>query len=256
MVLQHDHPLEASLPDALTSKPDGIILASPYPYALVSRVAKSVNCPMVLIDNHVPGSLYDAIMNDDFGSAYQITQHLLQLGHRYVFMIMGPVRKAGITPSVPPSISERFRGYNTVLLDSGQPFFPAIEMPISYEQTGPEHKDLPQWLANLLSRSPRPTALFCNIDHYAVRIISALTLMGYRVPDDITVVDFDDLDIAQMIHPQLTTVRINRSAISEVAVQRLFARIAGDNSPPLIIHVGARLIVRESSAPMNGYTGG
>lgn len=255
-VLQHDHPLDAPLPDALATQPDGIILASPYPPALVARVAASVRCPLVLIDNTVPGSPYDAIMNDDFGGAYQITQHLLQLGHRYIFMIMGQVRKEAGASSVPPSIADRFRGYSTALLDVGQPFFPAVEMPISYELTGPEHKALPQWLASLLSRSPRPTALFCNIDYYAVRIISALTSMGYRVPDDITVVGFDDLDIAQMIHPQLTTVRINRSAISEVAMQRIFARIAGDDSPPLTIHVGARLVVRESSAPMNGYTGG
>jgi DNA-binding LacI/PurR family transcriptional regulator len=152
----------------------------------------AVNCPVVLIDNHVPGSPYDAIMDD--------------------------------AP------------------------FPAIEMPLTYDQTAPDRKELPQWLSNLLSRSPRPTALFCNVDFYAVHIISALNVLGYRVPEDISVVGFDDLEIAQMIHPQLTTVRINRNAMSQIAVARLIARIEGDDSPPLTIHVGSQIIVRESSA--------
>jgi DNA-binding LacI/PurR family transcriptional regulator len=58
------------------------------------------------------------------------------------------------------------------------------------------------------------TALFCNVDFYAAHIISALHTIGYRVPDDISVVGFDDLDIAQMIHPQLTTVQVNRSIMA------------------------------------------
>jgi DNA-binding LacI/PurR family transcriptional regulator len=61
-------------------------------------------------------------------------------------------------------------------------------------------------------------------------------------------VGFDDLDIAQMIHPQLTTVQINRGTMSQVAVERLVARMEGDLTAPLSIHVGARLIVRESTA--------
>jgi len=103
----------------------------------------------------------------------------------------------------------------------------------------------------MLARSPRPTALFCNVDFYAAHIISALLTIGYRVPEDISVVGFDDLDIAQMIHPLLTTVRIDRRAMSEWAMRRLIARIEGDDSPPLTIHVGAKLIERESTAPLN-----
>lgn len=252
IILQHDHPLDAPLPESLNNKPDGILLASPYAAALVKKVGETANCPMVLIDNHIPGSPYDAVMNDDFGGAYQITQHLVELGHRYAFMVLGQVKKPGITPNVPPSVADRYRGYAAAMTDAGLPPFPAIEMPLAYEQTAPDRKELPQWLGSLLSRTPRPTALFCNIDFYAAHIISALTTLGYRVPDDISVVGFDDLDIAQMIHPQLTTVRINRSAISQVAMERLVARIEGDDSPPLSIHVGAKLIIRESAARMVG----
>lgn len=251
-ILQHDHPLDSPLPDTLNNKPDGVMLASPYSTALIKQVASAVDCPIVLIDNNIPGSPYDSIMNDDFGGAYQAAQHLLELGHRYIFMVMGQLKKPGTTPNVPPSVADRYRGYTAAMSDSGYPPFPAIEMPIAYEQTAPDRKELPQWLSNLLARTPRPTALFCNIDYYAAHIISALTGLGYRVPDDISVVGFDDLDIAQMTHPQLTTVRINRSAMSQVAMQRLIARIEGDDSPPLTIHVGAKLIVRESAAPISG----
>jgi DNA-binding LacI/PurR family transcriptional regulator len=249
VILQHDHPLDAPLPDLLGSKPDGVMLASPYPPALVKKVASAVNCPIVLIDNHVPGSPYDAIMDDDFGGAYQAVQHLLGLRHRYIFMVMGQLQKQEISLSIPPSIADRYRGYAAAMMDAGYPPFPAIEMPLTYAQTAPDRKELPQWLSNLLSRSPRPTALFCNVDFYAVHIISALNVLGYRVPDDISVVGFDDLEIAQMIHPQLTTVRINRNAMSQIAVARLIARIEGDDSPPLTIHVGSQIIIRESSAP-------
>jgi LacI family transcriptional regulator len=87
------------------------------------------------------------------------------------------------------------------------------------------------------------------VDFYAAHIISALLTMGYRVPQDISVVGFDDLDIAQLIHPQLTTVQINRRVMSQLAVERLVARMEGDTGAPLTIHVGTRLIIRESTAP-------
>jgi DNA-binding LacI/PurR family transcriptional regulator len=248
-ILQHEHLLDAPLPESLRNGPDGILLASPYPPALVKQVAAAVKCPMVLIDNLIPGSPYDTIMNDDFGGAYQAVQHLLELGHRYIHMIMGPLKKPGVIPNTPPSVVDRYRGYSAAMLDGGYTPFPAVEIPLDYKETIPGRNELPQWLGGLLARSPRMTALFCNVDFYAVHIISALHSIGYRVPDDISVVGFDDLDIAQMIHPQLTTVQINRSAMSQIAMERLVARIEGDTRAPLHIHVGARLIVRESTAP-------
>jgi LacI family transcriptional regulator len=253
VILQHDHPLDVSLPEALCNRPDGILLASPYPPALVKQVANVVHCPMVLIDNLIPGSPFDTIMNDDFGGAYQAVQHLLELGHRYIHMILGPLKKPGVLPDTPPSVLDRYRGYSAAMVDGGYTPFPAIEIPLDYQQTVPGRKELPQWLGGLLARSPRMTALFCNVDYYAAQIISALHTIGYRVPDDISVVGFDDLEIAQMIHPRLTTVQINRSAMSQVAVERLVARMEGDVGAPLSIHVGARLIVRESTAaPASG----
>ena len=253
VILQHDHPLDAPLPEALCNEPDGILLASPYPSALVKQVVSTVTCPIVLIDNLIPGSPFDTIMNDDFGGAYQAVQHLLELGHRYIHMIMGQLKKPGVQPNTPPSVIDRYRGYSAAMLDGGHTPFPAIEIPLDYSQTAPGRNELPQWLSGLLARSPRMTALFCNVDYYAAQIISALHTIGYRVPEDISVVGFDDLDIARMIHPRLTTVQINRSAMSQVAVERLVARMEGDVSVPLSIHVGARLIVRESTAaPSSG----
>ncbi len=247
-ILLHEHPLDAPLPEALCSA-DGIMLASPYPATLVNKIAESVSCPLVLIDNLIPGSPYDSIMNDDFGGAYQAVQYLLGLGHRYISMIIGPLKKPGSIPPIPPSVVDRQRGYAAAMLDHGTPPFPAMEIPLDYKQTFPGRKELPQWLGDILTRSPRPTALFCNVDFYAAHIISALHTMGYRVPEDISVVGFDDLDIAQLIHPQLTTVQINRRVMSQLAVERLVARMEGDTSAPLSIHVGAKLIVRESTAP-------
>jgi LacI family transcriptional regulator len=250
-ILQHEHPVTEPLPDALRNQPDGIILASPYPPALVKRVAATAKCPMVLIDNLLPGSPYDTIMNDDFGGAYQAVQHLLDNGHRYISMVIGPLKKPGVSPNTPPSVVDRYRGYSAAMMDNGLTPFPAVEIPLDYKQTIPGRKELPQWVGGLLSRTPRPTALFCNVDFYAAHIISALHTIGYRVPDDISVVGFDDLDIAQMIHPMLTTVQINRKAMSQLAVERLVGRIEGNQGAPLFIHVGARLIVRESTAPVS-----
>ncbi len=246
-ILPHEHPLDEPLPEALCSA-DGIMLASPYPPAVVKKIASNVNCPIVLIDNLIPGSPFDTIMNDDFGGAYQAVQYLLELGHRYVSMVIGPLKKPGVQPNTPPSVVDRQRGYTAAMLDHGYTPFPALDIPLDYKQTFPGRKELPQWLGGILARSPRPTALFCNVDFYAAHIISALHTMGYRVPEDISVVGFDDLDVAQLIHPQLTTVQINRRVMSQLAVERLVARMEGDSSAPLTIHVGARLIVRESAA--------
>jgi len=246
-ILQHNHPLDATLPEVLCTA-DGIMLASPYPPALVRKIADTVSCPVVLIDNFVPGSPFDTIMNDDFGGAYQAVHYLQDLGHRNISMIIGPLKNPDPQPNTPPSVIDRQRGYSAAMLDGGYTPFPPMEIPLDYKQTFPGRKELPQWLGGLLTRLPRPTALFCNVDLYAAHIISALLTMGYRVPEDISVVGFDDLDIAQLIHPRLTTVQINRRVMSQLAVERLVARIEGDSSAPLTIHVGARVIVRESTA--------
>ena len=78
--------------------------------------------------------------------------------------------------------------------------------------------------------------------------VKRLRVFGSVVPDRSLL----DQDISQMIHPQLTTVQINRSIMSRMAMQRLVARMEGDVSAPLLIHAGARLIVRESSAAPAG----
>ena len=117
-ILQHEHPLDAPLPEELCNA-DGILLASPYPPELVKKIASAVSCPMVLIDNFIPGSPYDTIMNDDFGGAYQAVQYLLELGHRTIYMIIGPLKRLGAQPSDPPSIIDRHRGYSAAMLDGG-----------------------------------------------------------------------------------------------------------------------------------------
>ncbi len=103
------------------------------------------------------------------------------------------------------------------------------------------------WIETLLAAGP--TAFFCGADLYSLHIIGMLNRLGLNVPDDISVASFDDVHFATMSHPTLTTIHSFKRSMARVAVERLLARIEGDDLPPLHVSVGVKLIIRESTGP-------
>lgn len=248
VVLQHEYPQTSALPPVLTHDLDGILLSSPYPPELIHRIYRESGCPVVLLDNIFPRSPYDSVMADDFGGAYQATQHLLELGHRQILLLTGTIQH----PTIIPSFQRRYRGYWAACSEAGVVPLSPVEFPARLNREllalTDHHQGVQQWLTTLLdSYSPCPTAFFGVCDVFALAVLRALQDAGWRVPEDYSLIGFDDYDISRISTPALTTIHSYKRAMARTAVERLLARIEGDTEPARYISLATNLIVREST---------
>lgn len=94
-----------------------------------------------------------------------------------------------------------------------------------------------------------PTAVFCENDYMAIGVVKALLAAGRRVPEDVSIVGFDDISEARIITPELTTVRVERDRIAQLAVERLLALLRGDAGVPIKQIVDVSLVIRSSTRP-------
>lgn len=231
------HTPTEQLPAALRARDlDGLLLVGPYPRALVERVREALEGPLVLVDNLLPGAPYDSVRADDFGGGYSAVTHLLERGHRSLAVLTGPTLAARQIPS----FSERYRG--ACAAAEGRRGVRLATLSASWDRAA-----IRAVLEPALAQAQRPSGLFCVNDDYAVFAIDALRDLGLQVPRDISVVGFDDLGLAQIADPPLTTMHNHPHTLGRVAVQRLLARLTGDTSPPHSVEIGTRLVVRGSA---------
>jgi DNA-binding LacI/PurR family transcriptional regulator len=144
-----------------------------------------------------------------------------------------------------PSVRLRRDGYRAALERRGLPYDPELESGDLSNYTS-----VYEWVVAVM-RKPiaRPTAFFCWNDATALRSLMALQDMNIRVPEEVSLVGFDDDPAASYSHPSLTTLRQPYREIGEQAVEGLLARIDDYNAPPPRIVLPARLIIRDSTAP-------
>src|SRR5437879_463700 len=236
-----------ALPEAVRSaRVDGILLVGPATETTV-RALLGAERPLVLVENCAPGERVDAVVSDSFGGARAAVAHLVELGHRDVAFIGGPFRV-----SAPPalhrentiwSIEQRALGYWAALRQAGiEPDYRLYEG--DNLSTAAGYRACQRLLA-----TGRPfTAIFCANDEGAVGAMRALHQAGLNVPGDVSVVGFDDIEVAQHLIPPLTTVRVDKEAIGGLAVQRLLARALAPGAVASTLALRVELIQRETVA--------
>jgi LacI family transcriptional regulator len=236
-----------ALPEVVkAARVDGILLVGPATEATV-RALLGAGRPLVLVENCVPGEKVDAVVSDSFGGARAAVAHLVELGHRDVAFIGGPFHV-----SAPPalhrentiwSIEQRALGYWAALRQAGiQPDNRLYEG--DNLSTAAGYRACRRLLA-----TGRPfTAIFCANDEGAVGAIRALHQAGLTVPEDVSVVGFDDIEVAQHLIPPLTTVHVDKEAIGCLAVQRLLARALAPGAVATTLALHVELIQRETVA--------
>jgi LacI family transcriptional regulator len=163
-------------------------------------------------------------------------QHLLELGHRRIAHIPGP---AGWVAT-----EDRRRGYRAALATAGIPLDPALEV-----EAVPEIFPGRDAAASLLDVPDRPTAIFAFNDNIAIGAIQAARARGLRVPEDLSVVGFDDVESATIVTPTLTTVRQPLAEMGRTAVSLLNRLLERQRFETLHLELATRLVVRESTAP-------
>lgn len=202
--------------------------------------------PLVLVDNyvHIPGQPVDAVLSDNYEGTKEMIHYLVREGHRQIAFLGGPT-----TSSLQPSHTmiytyERRRdGYLAALQEAGLPIQPEFIIE-DCDVTNPE--SVLASCKRLMDLGNSPTALFCANDPLADKAINALRILGLRIPEDISVVGFDNADIAQHLTPPLTTVQVHKEAMGAMAVKSLLARIADPEAIAITSVLSVELIKRGS----------
>ena len=215
----------------------GIILVGALPQAVVESVCAAAHVPIVLVDNCFEPCPWDAVMVDNRRGAYMAAECVISRGHRHIALLGGPDH---------PSIVERREGYEWALRERGL-------APTIVPSAGLDVADGEQAVVQLLQQAPQTTAIVCSNDTQAIGALRKLQQLGYGVPDDFSIVGFDDIDMAQLTSPPLTTVRVGRSALGQVAVQLLLGRIGVPDRPATKAVVGVSLVERATVCPPRAH---
>lgn len=216
---------------------DGVILS---PLALSEDdISRYGSVPLVLLGERLGSQVADHVAIDNQAAAVQVTEHLLDLGRRRVAVIGDQSGPYGHTARL------RLLGYRSALEAAGIRYDKTLVLPA------------PAWrreagrvaVHRLLARPDPPDALFCFNDLLALGAVRGLYEAGVRIPDDIAVVGFDDIEESQFSVPSLSTVAPDKVALAAQAVACMASRLErGGDWRPQEITVGHRLRVRESSA--------
>ena len=196
--------------------------------------ASSIAC--VGVDVEVRGRSTGYVTSDNVVGGELAVSHLAQLGHRRIATIHGPVHTR---PGV-----DRLRGYRQGLQAAGLAFRD------EYVTLGDWYVDSGERMASrLLALAEPPTAIVAASDLMAVGALRAAAASGLRVPDDLSVVGFDDIMLAAHLQPGLTTLRQNKAGLGAAAARALLDRIALRADPPPVVTLPVELVVRGSTAP-------
>jgi LacI family transcriptional regulator len=213
---------------------DGMVVV-PAPGASPGHLADLVaaGIPLVLLDRVVAGVEADSVLVRNTAGAADAVAHLTGLGHRRIGVVSDP-------PEITSS-AERIAGYRRALRAAGIEPDPSL-----VSIGGPTRADGEAAARRLLDRPDRPTAVFTANNFMTVGTLRAARALGLRIPDDLALVGFDDLDWTTLVEPPVTVVSQPVTELGRAAGERLLARMGGEDGPARRIRLPARLIVRGS----------
>ncbi|UUP18578.1 LacI family DNA-binding transcriptional regulator [Nitratireductor thuwali] len=224
------------------TRADGLIaLDGSLPRALLGDgQASSAMPPIVFACEWIADSSFPNVAIDNEAGAAMAVRHLHELGHRNIGHVTGPSGNV-LTET---RLAGTRKALASLGLDIRDEWF--IDGDFSLQSGADAAR---QWLA----MEERPTALFCASDQMACGFISELSQEGLSVPGDVSIVGFDDIDIARRFIPPLTTIHQPRNAIGNAAARLLIEQISGDETEAAsAVHqvLGVELVVRKSTAPL------
>jgi alanine racemase len=199
--------------------------------------------PMVLVDSDTTGELASVDVDDEAGAA-MAASHLLELGHRdiAILAIEGPRDTRHGESNV---VGRRLRGYRTTLEAAG------IEVPADELVVGPASiLGGRRAFRELWATGRRPTGVLAMSDAMAIGVIAELHDLGIAIPETVSVVGFDDIELAESTNPPLTTVHQPVRGKGETAVRLLLAVTEGRDASPGHRRLETRLVVRSSTGPV------
>ena len=211
---------------------DGAVIVLEARFLDQAEFALPPGIPVVVVDSGA-GPGYTVVDTDQALGARQATEHLLSLGHRQVWHIAGPETSF--------SAAHRAASWRETLQAAGIAPPPLLRGDWTAE-SGYQH-------GLTLGKRDDVTAIFAANDEMALGAMRALHELGRRVPSDVIIVGFDDMDVAASFWPPLTTVRQDFAAVGRLSIQKLLAKVTDPASPSDATVVPTDLIIRKSTAP-------
>ncbi len=193
----------------------------------------SQHVPVVLGCEYAEGLSTPSVSIDNVHAAFTATRHLIQLGHRRIALINGP---KGVILS-----QDRLQGYSQAMQQTTS----GLECRMIRDGTFYYESGF-RLIQELLTLSPRPTAVFCANDEMAIGAINGARALGLRVPEDLAVVGFDNIPFASMYNPALTTIAQPMYEIGETTMHLLLALIRKEPISIRKVVLPHRLMVRQS----------
>jgi DNA-binding LacI/PurR family transcriptional regulator len=216
---------------------DGVILVGADVYPEIARTAQTQGIPVLLVDNWEPDMSVDCVVTDNRGGIMRLVNYLVSQGHERIGFIGGPLSHR--------SLQERYDGYRAALRENG--ITHSRDWSWLHNEPGPQVEQGQEGLRALLDRGMPVTAVITDNDSTAVGVLKACEVAGIRVPDDLSLVGFDNVELSEHITPPLTTINIHQRQMGAMAARRLHELIEGrDADVPLRITLGTELIIRRS----------
>jgi LacI family transcriptional regulator len=209
---------------------DGVILAGAIREDFISRL-KEMNLPAILLDPKIYMEEMHQVLIDNEHGAFLATQYLINYGHKRIGFISGDLDRR--------SFNLRYKGYRKALEYNSISVDEKLVLAGGLEQ-GYEHT------MQLLEMENRPTAIFSANDINAILGYKAIADKGLRIPDDVSVIGFDDIELAKIASPPLTTVRVYKEEMGSIAVRILLQTLRNEINKPLTTLVPIRIVERES----------
>ena len=223
---------------------DGLlVMCSEYPEPLLAMLEEYRHIPMVVMDwGEAKADFTDAVIDNAFEGGYMAGRYLIERGHREIGVIPGPLeRNTG---------AGRLAGFMKAMEEA------MIKVPESWIVQGDfEPESGYRAMQQILSQPHRPTAVFCGGDIMAMGALCAADEMGLRVPQDVSLIGYDNVRNARYFTPALTTIHQPKDSLGETAFNMLLDRIVNKREEPQSIEVHPRLIERRSVAdgPFRDY---
>lgn len=218
--------------DALTSwNMDGLIVLGVYKEALYEQL-KARDLPTLLIDSYIDDDHFYRLGIDDEQAAFEATSHLIAEGHRNIAVVTGVIRTDGV-------VERRVAGYRRALEAGRIPYDKKLVF------SGSVTFDWGSEAASGIAANAKITAAFCTADLIAAGLLAGLHKLGKRIPDDVSVMGFDNLSISTMVYPALTTVDQSIAEKGRLA-GNLIASILNKRATPRETFVPTTIVRRDS----------
>lgn len=219
---------------------DGIICLGTFSQSMVKRI-ESFKKPVVFVDASPDTEMFDSVVNDIRSAVYKVLNYLMELGHRRIGFIGG--WDIDIDGNEVPD--DRVSVYREYMEKNG--LFREDYVKIQ----GYSPKDGYAKMLELLELPDIPTAVMVANDSLAVGCYKAISERGLRIPEDVSIVGFNDISIARYLMPPLTTVRLYMEFMGEQAVSLMVERLASKRELCVQLRIPSRLIERESVKRLN-----